>query len=305
MKAVVIDAYGGNEVVRLADIEQPSPGPGEVLVRVEAAGVNPVDWKIRNGAGARMGKTLPIHLGGEIAGKVESIGDGVENFRVGDDVFGIIDAGGFAEYALARAADLAHKPATLDFVQSAAIPLGALTAWQALFDVAHLMPGQSLLITNGSGGVGSLAVQIAKATGAHVIAMASAANEAYVRSLGADAFIDHTAQRFEDVAGDVDVVFDTVGGEIYERAFAVLKPEGFLATAVAFPSDADRQKGPGVARVQCQPNGPQLASIRDLAEAGKIRARVAQVLPLANVADALDLSENGRPRGKIVLHMAS
>ncbi len=301
MKAVVINAYGGNEVVRLEDVERPTPESGEVLVRVEAAGVNPVDWKIRNGAGARMGLSLPIHLGGEIAGTVEAVGDNVDGFRVGDAVFGIIGVGGFAEFAIAKAADLAPKPVNLDFVQAAAIPLGALTAWQALFDVATLEPGQRLLVTNGSGGVGSLAVQIAKAKGVHVTAMASAANEAYVRSLGVDAFVDHTAQPFENAVSDMDVVFDTVGGDMFARAFAVLKPAGFLVTAVAFPSDADRQRGPSVQRVQCKPNGSQLASIGELVEAGQIQARVATVLPIANVTDALNLSENGRPKGKIVL----
>lgn len=301
MKAVVINAFGGNEVVRLDDVERPTPAAGEVLVRVEAAGVNPVDWKIRNGAGARMGLTLPIHLGGEISGTVEAVGDDVDRLRVGDAVFGIIAAGGFAEFAIAKAADLAPKPINLDFIQAAAVPLGALTAWQALFDVATLKPGQRLLVTNGSGGVGSLAVQIAKAKGAQVTAMASTANEAYVRSLGVDAFVDHTAQPFENVVRDMDVVFDTVGGETFARAFAVLKPTGFLVTAVAFPSDADRQRGPSVQRVQCKPNGSQLASIGELVEAGQIKARVAKVLPMANVIDALDLSENGRPKGKIVL----
>lgn len=301
MKRVVINAYGGNEVVRLEDVERPLPGYGEVLVRVEAAGVNPVDWKIRNGAGARMGMSLPIQLGGDISGTVEAVGAGIDQFGIGDDVFGMIGAGGFAEYAIAKAADLASKPGNLDFIQAAAVPLGALTAWQALLDVAHLSPGQRLLITNGSGGVGSLAVQIAKAKGAHVTAMASGANEAYVRSLGVDAFVDHGVQRFEDVVRDMDVVFDTVGGDTFARAFAVLKPAGFLVTAVAFPNDADRQRGVSVARVQCKPNGSQLASIRGLVEAGKLQARVATVLSMQSVADALDLSEHGRPNGKIVL----
>ena len=305
MKAVVINAYGGNEVVRFEEVQHPTPMSGEVLVRIEAAGVNPVDWKIRNGAGARMGLSLPIFLGGEIAGTVEAVASDVDGFRVGDAVFGIIKAGGFAEFAIVKAADLAPKPINLGFVHAAAVPLGALTAWQALFDVADLKPGQRLLVTNGSGGVGSLAVQIAKAKGAHVTAMASAANEAYVRSLGVDAFVDHKAQPFESVVRDMDVVFDTLGGDTFARAFAVLKPTGLLVTAVAFPSDADRLRGVSVERVQCKPNGSQLASIGKLVEAGQIRARVATVLPMANVTNALDLSENGRPKGKIVLQARS
>ena len=165
MKAIVIDAYGDNGVVQLREVERPRPGAGEVLVRIQAAGVNPVDWKIRSGAGQRMGMTLPIGLGGEIAGLVEELGEDVAAFEPGDAVFGIIKSGGFADYAVAPAADLARKPDSLDPIHAAAVPLGGLTAWQAMFDTAHLAAGQRVLITNSSGGVGSLAVQIAKARG--------------------------------------------------------------------------------------------------------------------------------------------
>lgn len=301
MKAVVIKEYGDNDVVEYAEVERPAPRAGEVLVKVHAAGVNPVDWKIRNGLGQRLGMSLPIHLGGEIAGTVEDLGDGVSAFEVGDAVYGIIPSGGFAEYAVAKAEVLALKPANLDFIQTAAIPLGALTAWQALFDHAKLSSGQRLLITNSSGGVGSLAVQLAKARGAHVTAMGSAANENYVRGLGADDFIDYRRQPFEEVAKDMDVVFDTVGGDTFDRAFLTLKRGGFLVTAVAFPKDEASRYGVGVARVYCQPDAAQLVSIRELVEGGKLKGHVARVLPLAGVREAFDLSEGGRTRGKIVL----
>ena len=301
MKAVVINEYGSNDVVEHADVDRPGPGPGQVLVKVHAAGVNPVDWKIRGGLGQRLGMSLPIRLGGEIAGTIEKLGDGVGAFQVGDAVYGIIPSGGFAEYAVAKAGDLAHKPANLDFIQSAAIPLGALTAWQAMFDLAKLSSGQRLLITNSSGGVGSLAVQLAKAMGAHVTAVGSAPNEDYVRSLGADAFIDYKRQPFEDVAHDMDVVFDTVGADTFDRAFLTLKKAGFLVTAVAFPKDEATRYGVGVSRVYCKPNAGQLVSIRELAEAGKLKAHVATVLPLSGIRTAFDLSESGRIRGKIVL----
>ncbi len=301
MKAVVINEYGDNSVVRYADVACPEPQAGEVLVRVHAAGVNPVDWKIRGGAGQRMGLALPIHLGGEIAGTVEKLGEGVSGLAKGDAIYGIIKTGGFAEYAVAKAADMARKPANLDFVHAAAIPLGALTAWQAMFDVAKLASGQRLLVTNSSGGVGSLAVQLARARGAHVSGMASGRNEEYVRGLGVDEFIDYTKQPFEQVARDMDVVFDTVGGDTFHRAFATLKKGGFLVTAVAFPKDEARQHGVGVGRVLCKPNAGQLASVRELVEAGKVRAHVATVLPLAQVKQAFELSEGGRTRGKIVL----
>ncbi|WP_320201640.1 NADP-dependent oxidoreductase [Agrobacterium sp. rho-13.3] len=303
MKAVVIKAYGNNDVVEYTDVDRPQPQAGEVLVKIHAAGINPVDWKIRNGLGQRLGMSLPIHLGGEIAGTIEDLGDGVSEFNVADAIYGIIPSGGFAEYAVAKAGDLAPKPANLDFRQAAAIPLGALTAWQAMFDLANLSSGQRLLITNSSGGVGSLAIQIAKAMGAHVTAMGSTPNEDYVRSLGADDFIDYKKQRFEDLAHDMDVVFDTVGGDTFDQAFLTLKKGGFLVTAVAFPQDEASRYGVGVARVYCKPNARQLVSIRELAEAGKLKPNVATVLPLASIKQALDLSESGHTRGKIVLHV--
>ncbi|TCM52589.1 NADPH:quinone reductase-like Zn-dependent oxidoreductase [Rhizobium sp. PP-F2F-G48] len=303
MKAVVINKYGDNNVVEYIDGDRPELKAGEVLVKVHAAGVNPVDWKIRGGLGQRLGMSLPIHLGGEITGTIERLGEDVSEFQIGDAVYGIISSGGFAEYAVAKAGDLSRKPANLDFVQAAAIPLGALTAWQAIFDLAKLSSGQRVLITNSSGGVGSLAVQLAKAAGAHVTAMASAHNEDYVRSLGADDFINYRTQRFEDVAHDMDVVFDTVGGETFERAFSTLKKGGFLVTAVAFPKDEADQHGVGAARVFCKPSADQLASIRELVEADKVKGNIAKVFPLADIKEALALSEAGRTRGKIVLQM--
>lgn len=283
MKAVVINEYGDNNVVRYTDVHRPEPQAGEVLVKVHAAGVNPVDCKIRGGAGQRMGMTLPIHLGSEITGTVEKLGRGVSGFKEGDAIYGIIKSGGFAEYAAANTADMGRKPASLDFIQAAAVPLGALTAWQAMFDVARLASGQRLLVTNSSGGVGSLAVQLAKAKGVHVTAMASWRNEEYVRSLGVDEFIDYTKQPFEQVARDMDVVFDTVGGDTFQRAFHTLRKGGFLVTSVAFPKDEAQQHGVGVERVQCKPNAGQLASIHELVEAGKVKAHVATVLPLTEI----------------------
>jgi NADPH:quinone reductase-like Zn-dependent oxidoreductase len=303
MKAVVIQEYGDNNVVELREIDRPRPGADEVLIKVMASGINPVDWKIRNGLGQRLGMSLPIHLGGEVSGIVEMAGEGVTELTAGDAVYGIIGSGGFSEFAIAKARDLVRKPANMDFVEAAAIPLGALTAWQAMFDLAGLRSGQRLLVTNSSGGVGSLAVQIAKANGAHVTAMASARNGEYVRSLGCDDFIDYTRQPFEDVARDMDVVFDTVGGDTFDRAFVTLRKGGFLVTAVAFPGDEASRYGVGVGRVYCKPNADQLASIRALVEDGKLKGHVAQVLPLDKVKEALVLSEAGRTRGKIVLQI--
>lgn len=304
MKAIIINEYGDNQVVQLVDAVRPEPRAGELLVRVHAAGVNPLDWKIRDGAGQRMGMRLPIGLGSEIAGTVEQLGQGVTGLKPGDAVFGIIRSGGFADYAIARAGDMALMPAGLDFIEAAAVPLGALTAWQALFGLAGLQPGQRLFITNGSGGVGSLALQIAKSIGAQVTAMASSANQAYVRGLGADEFVSHDLELFENTVREMDVVFDTVGGDIFQRAFAPLKKGGFMVTAVAFPQDEARQHGVGVARVLCQPDAAQLAAIRTLVEAGRLKAKVGAVLPLADIRQALALVQAGRTRGKVVLQIA-
>ena len=305
MKAVVIYEYGSNDVVQYLDVERPEPGSGEVLVKIHAAGVNPVDWKIRDGAGERMGMALPIYLGGEIAGTVEKVGEGVENFRAGDAVFGTIKCGGFAEYVVTNSANLALKPVSLDFVNAAAVPLGALTAWQAMFEVAQLCSGQKILITNASGGVGSLAVQLAKDRGAQVTGMASGRNEEFVPSLGVDEFIDYEKQAFEEVVNNMDVVFDTVGGDTFQKAFRTLRKGGFLATVVAFPKDEAQKYGVSVARVQCKPNAEQLGLIRELVDTGKLKAHIATVLPLREVKKALELSAAGRTRGKIVLEIAA
>lgn len=301
MKSVMIEAYGGNDVVKLVDIAKPEPKTGEVLVKVHAAGVNPIDWKIRAGAGERMGMTLPIHLGSELVGIVEAVGTGVDSFGVGDAIFGMVSAGAFAEYAVAKVTNMVHTPASLDAVQAASLPLAGTTAWQALFDVADLAAGQRVLVTNSAGGVGSLAVQFAKAKGAHVTAVASTRNEAFVRSLGADVFIDYTRQPFEQAAHDIDVVFDTLGGEAFQRAFHTLKKGGFMVTVVAFPTDEAERYDVRVARSFTKPNATQLTAIRELVEAGRVKPHVGQVLPLEEIRQALSLSEAGRTRGKIVL----
>ena len=306
MKAIVITEYGNDDVLNYADVECPEPKAEEVLVKVHVAGVNPIDWKIRNGAGERLGLKLPIVLGSEIAGTIEKLGDDVSGFKAGGAVYGIITSGGFAEYAIAKIGDIAPKPQRLDFENAAAVPLGALTAWQAIFDLAHLSDGQKIAIAGASGGVGSLAVQLAKAKGAYVIGTASGRNEAFVRDLGADEFVDYTKQNFEEVIKDVDVVFDTVGGHTFERAFQTLKKGGFLVTSVEFPSEEKAHEFEvKSARVHCKPNAEQLAAISALVDEGKLKAHVATVLPLAEVKKAFQLSESGRTRGKIVLKIGT
>jgi NADPH:quinone reductase-like Zn-dependent oxidoreductase len=306
MKAIVINTYGNEDVLNYVDVERPEPKADEVLVKVHVAGVNQIDWKIRDGAGERMGLKLPISLGSEIAGTIEKIGSDVSDFKEGDAVYGIITSGSYAEYAIAKIGDMATKPQSLDFENAAAIPLGALTAWQAMFDLANLSSGQRLLITAASGGVGSLAVQIAKAQGAFVIGMASGRNEAFVRDLGADEFVDYTKQNFEEVIKDVDVVFDTVGGDTFERAFHTLKKGGFLVTAVQFPSEEKAQEfGVKAARISCKPSAQQLAEINRLIDEGKLKIHIETVLPLTEVKKAHQLSQSGRTRGKIVLQVGT
>jgi len=305
MKAIEIKAYGNMDVVNYVDVERPEPAADEILVRVQYAGVNPVDWKIRNGLGERLGLKLPIRLGGEITGIVETLGANVKNFNMGDEVYGLISSGGFAEFALAKSTDIALKPKNISFEQAAAIPLGALTAWQAIFNLANLTSGQKILITGASGGVGSLAVQLAKAKGAHVIGMASGSNEDFVRNLGADEFIDYTLQNFVDFVKDVDVVFDTVGGDTFSKSFNTLKKGGFLVTAVEFPTEEKAQEfGVKAARVFCKPNVQELNEITQLVDDGKLKANVSVVFPLAKIKEALQLSEERHTRGKIVLQIA-
>ena len=301
MRSVLIREYGSNDVVRIEEVDRPEPKAGEILVKVHAAGVNPIDWKIRGGAGQRLGMTLPIHMGGELVGTIERHGAEVAGFELGEAVFGMVHTGAFAEYAVAKAANMVRPPSNLDLIQAAALPLAGSTAWQAIFGEAGLVAGQRLLITNSSGGVGSLAVQFAKAKGAHVTAVASGRNEAFVRSLGADEFIDYTSQPFEQAAHNMDVVFDTVGGETFQRAFQTLKKGGFMVTVVAFPDGEAERYGVRVKRSFTLPSAQNLTAIKDLVEAGEVKPHIDTVLPFAEVKQALALSEGGRVRGKIVL----
>lgn len=309
MKAIVINAYGNEDVLDYVDVECPEPKTDEVLVKVHVAAVNPADWKIRDGMGERFGFKLPLILGGDIAGTVEAVGNGVEIFKKGDAVYGMTLSslsGGYAEYAVAKADAIAPKPESISFEEAAAIPIGALTAWQAMFDLAHLSSGQRILIAGASGGVGSMAVQLAKAKGAFAIGMASGKNEQFVRELGADEFVDYTRQPFEEVVKDVDVVFDTVGGDTLERAFQTLKKGGFLVSSVETPSaEKARELGVEAARVFCKPSAQQLAEINRLIDEGKLKIHIETVLLLTDVKKAHQLSQSGRTRGKIVLQIGA
>ena len=228
------------------------------------------------------------------------------DFHSGDPVYGYVSLkrnGGYAEYAIAKPDEIAPKPESLDFDNAAAVPVGALTSWQAIFDSAHLQNRQRILITGASGGVGSMAVQLAKAKGAFVIATASGKNEEFVRSLGADEFVDYTREKFEDRVHEVDVVYDTVGGDTLGRSFETIRRGGCLVTTVMPPS-SEKAENSGIraSMVGVEPSGQQLREINQLIAAGRIKTYVATVLPLAEVRKAHQLSESGRTRGKIILH---
>jgi NADPH:quinone reductase-like Zn-dependent oxidoreductase len=255
--------------------------------------------------GEMLGLQLPIVLGCEIAGTIEKVGSGVRDFKEDDAVYGYVSLqrnGGYAEYTIAKTDEIAPKPENLDFENAAAVAVGALTSWQAIFDTANLQSGQRILITGASGGVGSMAVQLAKAKGAFVIATASAKNEDFVRSLGADEFVDYTREKFEEVAKEVDVVYDTVGGDTLERSFLAVKRGGFLVTTVAPPSKEKAEKfGVRASMVNVLPSAQRLGEISRLIAAGKLKTHVAMVLPLGEVRKAHQFSETGRTRGKIIL----
>lgn len=309
MKAIRFHAYGDPGVLVYEDAPVPRPGAGEMLVRVRAAGVNPVDWKIRKGGARGLAAGLPMIPGYDVSGVVESIGNGVTRFRKGDAVFAYLSlrrGGAYAEFAVVREDEAAPKPVKVDDVGAAAIPLAALTAWQALVDTAQLHAGQTVLIHAAAGGVGTFAVQIAKARGAKVIGTASASNGSFLKELGVDQVLDYKSVRFEEVAHDVDVVLDSIGGETLERSFKVVKPGGVIVSIVDDPSRfaAAWPKVRG-ASILVKPDAQELAQIGALIDEGKIKPVVSATLPLSEARRAHEMSETGHTRGKIVLRVAS
>lgn len=311
MKAARIHAYGDPNVFVYEDVPRPQPGAGEALVRVQAAGVNPVDFKTRAGRGMGGGSTdlLPLIVGWDISGVVETVGAGVTTFRPGDEVYSMVRfpeiGSAYAEYVAAPASDFALKPKTLDHIQAAAVPLAALTAWQVMFDTADLSAGQTILIHAAAGGVGHLAVQLAKWKGARVIGTASPRNADFLRELGVDEVVDYTAAPFEDVVHDVDVVLDCVGGDVSERSVKVLKSGGFLSWITSgLSQERIAELGIRAGGILVHIDSEQLAEIARLIDAGTIKPYVEQVFPLAEASKAHEAIETGRTRGKIVLSVA-
>src|SRR3989440_2373248 len=309
MKAVVIHEYGGPEVLKYEDVARPEPQDNQLLIRVIAAGVNPVDGMIRSGLFGKDGsRAFPIILGGDVAGVVEKIGSKVTKFKAADPVFAYVsldNSGGYAQYALVKEGEAAPKPKSLTYVEAAAVPIVALTAWQALIDSAKLSAGQTVLIHGGSGGVGSFAIQIAKARGAKVIATASTANQDLLKQLGADVAIDYTKQNFENVAKDVDVVLDSIGKDTLARSYGVVKKGGIIVSLVARPDPAELEKhGIRGEALSVDPNSDELNEIGKLIDEKKINVIVSQTFPLSEARKAQEQVATGHTRGKIVLKVA-
>jgi NADPH:quinone reductase-like Zn-dependent oxidoreductase len=308
MRAIVAHEYGGPEVLKLEQIPRPEPNEDEALVRVIASSVNPADPLTLSGKYAKeFGTHLPLIPGYDIAGVVERTGTKITKLKAGDAVYGYPTfGGGWADYVTVKEWEVATKPKSLNFVEAAAVPMGALTAWQALVDVAKLQPGQTVLIHGGSGGVGSFAIQIAKARGARVIATASTANQDLLKQLGADVAVDYTRTKFEDVAKDVDAVLDPVGKDTLARSYAVVKKGGIVMSLVARPHPAELKKnGIRGAGISVHADFEDLAEIAQLIDQGKIKPVVTQVVSLNDAVAAQQQAATHHTRGKVVLRIAS
>ena len=305
MKAVRVHRFGPPEVISVEDVPKPEPGEGEVVVHVKAAGVGPWDAWVRSGKSA-LPQPLPLTLGSDLSGVVDSMGSGVAGLKIGAEVYGVTNerfTGACAEYAVAKATMILPKPATLNHVHAASVPVVAVTAWQMLFDFAKLSSGQSVLIHGGAGNVGGYAVQLAKQAGALVIATASGKDAAYVRALGADGVIDHRGRRFEEGVKEIDVVIDTVGGETLDRSYGVLKRDGIVVSSAARPSKEKAEEyGVRALFFVVQVTTERLRKIAGLIDSGALKTEVGEVLWLDEARRGHEMLE-GTPhrRGKIVI----
>lgn len=306
MRAVQVTRFGGPETLSVREVPKPRPGPGQVLVRVEAAAVNPVDWKLREG----LLKTVPLPFipGGDFCGTVETLGEGVEGFSAGDAVYGVAagSVGADAEFVAVPVTHLAMKPRTLGPVEAAGVPLVGMTAFQGLFVHGKLAMGGHVLILGASGGVGSVAVQLAKLAGARVTGTAATRNVERVKALGAERVVDYQTQRLEDEVRDADLCLDLVGGDLQRRAFGCVKRGGRLVSAVQ-PPDPQLAEARGVSAefFMMQPDSAQLRELAARIEAGDLRAEVARILPLEKAAEAEELNRRQKVDGKIILQVYS
>jgi alcohol dehydrogenase len=310
MKAAQITSYGGPEVLKTVDdAANPHAGAGEVLVEVSAAGVNPFDWKVRQGfMKDYFALQFPAVLGGDFAGIIAEIGEGVNGLKIGDEVYGQANAAGgqgsYAEFTPVKAGQVAAKPQSIDFITAAAIPLAGASAYQALVEHINLQTGQKVLIHGGAGGIGVFAIQLAKTLGAYVATTASSEDAEFVKSLGADEVIDYKNQKFEEVLKDYDAVFDTVGGETNKKSYQILKSGGVLVSMVDGP-DEQLVKKYGVKYVQqmTQTNQDKLSKLAGLVDQGKLKVTVDKTFPLGQASEALAYLQNNHPKGKVVINV--
>jgi NADPH:quinone reductase-like Zn-dependent oxidoreductase len=304
-RKVRIHRFGGPEVLQIDEVESSLPDALQVLVNIKAASVNPVDFKIRNGQYPAVKEDrLPYTLGRDVSGIVEKCGAQATQFQIGDEVLGIvgIGGGGYAQEVALDQQALARKPESIDHVHAGAIPLAGLTAWQGLFRHGELKSGQSVLIHGGSGGVGHFAVQFAKAKGARVLTTVSTENVDFARRLGADVVIDYKTQRFEDLAHDLDMVFDLIDGETRERSWKLLRPGGVLVSTLTEPSqERAAQHRVRALRYTVEANGHELTEIVELVASGKVKPHVRKTFRLDAAAEALEAVEHGGAAGKVVL----
>jgi|SRR5450432_325005 NADPH:quinone reductase-like Zn-dependent oxidoreductase len=308
MKAMVIHKYGGPEELKYEDMPEPVINQDDVLIRVYSTSVNPIDWKVRQGMRKEgTQRSFPLILGWDVSGVIEKAGSGVTNFKIGDEVYGRPDTtrnGTYAEYVAVRAGEIYFKPKTTGHALAAAVPLAGLTAWQGLFDHGKLKPGQKILIHGAAGGVGTYAVQLAKWRGAYVIGTASGKNASFLKELGASEVIDYKNEHFEEKLKDIDVVFDTIGGETQANSIKVLKSGGILVSTVGIRDmDALKPKGLHGEQYMAKSLPDQLKQLAELIDAGKIKPVIAQQLSLKEAAKAHRISEEGHTRGKIVLNV--
>lgn len=308
MKAAQINAYGGREVVEINEVPQPKASEGRVVVEVRAAGVNPFDWKIRQGYFQKMVPLkMPVTLGGDFSGVVAEVGAGVTGFKEGDEVFGSAHvlaggSGSFTEFASANPGVIAAKPKNASHAEAAGLPVAGVSAWQALVEQMKLSAGQKILLHGGAGGIGAFAIQFAKHFGAHVATTASANHEAFVKGLGADEFIDYKAQSFESLLRDYDAVLDTVGGETYEKSFQVLKKGGMLVSMTTPPNqELMARYGVKAIYLSTQTTSERLSKLADLVAHGVLKVHIDKTFNLQQAGAALDYLQNGHPAGKVVI----
>lgn len=312
MKAIQINKYGGVEVLEVKDVPKPSLNKDQVLVEVYAASINPIDYKIRSGALKEwMPLEFPTTLGGDFAGVVSELGEEVEDFKVGDEVFGsaIVLGGGsgaFAEFASTKTSSIAVKPKSVNFSDAAALPLTGSSAIQALEEHINLQKGQKILIHGGAGGIGTMAIQLAKVLGGYVATTASTNELDYVKSLGADEVIDYTSQKFEEILKDFDAVYDTVGGEVTNKSFRVLKRGGVIVSMLGQPSEElVRQYGVIAIGQNTKTNTEHLKRLAELVDSGKIKAHIDKEFTLDEVKEAFTYQEQSHPKGKVVFKIKS